>query len=232
MCRNCQVASMQPWSRQVARSAWTVVRRRRGGTTWTGRGERRESAPSAGSRVWRCWMAGALCAGTWRRQVQDEPAPPDERGGVTAGHRPGPRGRRSPAAGFRGSPACKVRPRVSPPYNVPPSLGTGFTGGAEPAAAELAPTAQQRDVGGSGRSWGSSPVERAHDGMNRADDTGSGESVSPSLPTTKLNQFRISGLRRQKCPSGTTNAYEPGKFVGQTSVLRTPPGCGSTPSAS
>ena len=55
---------------------------------------------------------------------------------------------------------------------------------------------------------------------------------SPSLPTTKLNQFRISGLRRQKCPSGTTNAYEPGKLVGQTSVLRTPPGCGSTPSAS
>ena len=38
-------------------------------------------------------MAGALCAGTWRRQVHDEPAPPDERGGVTAGHRPGPRGR-------------------------------------------------------------------------------------------------------------------------------------------
>ena len=56
--------------------------------------------------------------------------------------------------------------------------------------------------------------------------------VNPSLPTTKLNQFRISGLRRQKCPSGTTNAYEPGKLVGQTSVLRTPPGCGSTPSAS
>ena len=56
--------------------------------------------------------------------------------------------------------------------------------------------------------------------------------TSPSLPTTKLNQFRISGLRRQKCSSGTTNAYEPGKLVGQTSVLRTPPGCGSTPSAS
>ena len=45
MCRNSQVASAQPWSRQVARSAWTVVRRRRGGTTWTGRGERRGSAP-------------------------------------------------------------------------------------------------------------------------------------------------------------------------------------------
>ena len=56
--------------------------------------------------------------------------------------------------------------------------------------------------------------------------------ANPSLPTTKLNQFRISGLRRQKCSSGTTNAYEPGKLVGQTSVLRTPPGCGSTPSAS
>ena len=55
---------------------------------------------------------------------------------------------------------------------------------------------------------------------------------SPSLPTTKPNNFRISGLRRQKCPSGTTNAHEPGKSVGQTSVLRTPPGCGSTPSAS
>ena len=36
-------------------------------------------------------MAGALCAGTWRREAHDEPAPPDERGGVTAGHRPGPR---------------------------------------------------------------------------------------------------------------------------------------------
>ena len=91
MCRNCQVASVQPWSRQVVRSAWTVVRRRRGGTTWTGRGERRESALRAGSRVSRCWMAGALCAGTWRREAHDEPAPPDERGGVTAGHRPGPR---------------------------------------------------------------------------------------------------------------------------------------------
>ena len=56
------------------------------------------------------------------------------------------------------------------PLYVPPSLGTGFTGRAEPTAAELAPTAQQRDVGGSGRSWGSSPVERAHDGMNRADE--------------------------------------------------------------
>ena len=56
--------------------------------------------------------------------------------------------------------------------------------------------------------------------------------ISPSLPTTNLSHFRISGLRRQKCPSGTTNAYEPGKSVGQTSVLRTPPGCGSTPSAS
>ena len=66
------------------------------------------------------------------------------------------------------------------PLYVPASLGTGFTGRAEPTAAELAPTAQQRDVGGSGRSWGSSPVERAHDGMNRADDTGSGESVSLS----------------------------------------------------
>ena len=143
MCRNCQVASVHPWSRQVAHSAWTVVRRRRGGTTWTGRGECRGSVPSAGSRVWRCWMAGALCAGTWRRQVHDEPAPPDERGGVTAGHRPGPRGRKSPAARFRGSPACKVRPRVSPPYYVPPHSGTGFTGRAEPTAAELAPTAQR-----------------------------------------------------------------------------------------
>ena len=56
--------------------------------------------------------------------------------------------------------------------------------------------------------------------------------ANPSLPTTNLSHFRISGLRRQKCPSGTTNAYEPGKSVGQTSVLRTPPGCGSTPSAS
>ena len=56
--------------------------------------------------------------------------------------------------------------------------------------------------------------------------------TNPSLPTTNLSHFRISGLRRQKCPSGTTNAYEPGKSVGQTSVLRTPPGCGSTPSAS
>ena len=34
--------------------------------------------------------------------------------------------------------------------------------------------------------------------------------ANPSLPTTKLNHFRISGLHRQKCPSGTTNAYEPG----------------------
>ena len=75
----------------MVRSAWKVVRRRRGGTTWTGRGERRESAPRAGSRVSRCWMAGALCAGTWRREAHDEPAPPDKRGGVTAGHRPGPR---------------------------------------------------------------------------------------------------------------------------------------------
>ena len=56
--------------------------------------------------------------------------------------------------------------------------------------------------------------------------------TNPSLPTTKLNHFRISGLRRQKCPSGTTNAHKPGKSVGQTSVLRTPPGCRSTPSAS
>ena len=34
----------------MARSAWTVVRRRRGGTTWTGRGERRESAITVYSR--------------------------------------------------------------------------------------------------------------------------------------------------------------------------------------
>ena len=44
-------------------------------------------------------MAGALCAGTWRREAHDEPAPPDERGGVTAGHRPGPRSSETLAAG-------------------------------------------------------------------------------------------------------------------------------------
>ena len=75
------------------------------------------------------------------------------------------------------------------PLYVPASLGTGFTGRAEPTAAELAPTAQQRDVGGSGRSWGSSPVERAHDGMNRADDTGSGESVSLSAESGQLHRY-------------------------------------------
>ena len=188
MCRNCQVASVQPWSRQVARSAWTGVRRRRGGTTWTGRGERRESAPSAGSRVWRYWRAGALCAGTWRRQAHDEPAPPDERGGVTAGHRPRPRGRRSPAARFRevlSTIACAqtiIEFRLYPN----PHSGLDFTGRAEPTAAELAPTAQQRDGGGSGRYWGSSPGERAHDETNRADDTGCGESVSLSAASGQL----------------------------------------------
>ena len=83
------------------------------------------------------------------------------------------------------------------PLYVPPSLGTGFTGRAEPSAAELAPTAQQRDVGGSGRSWGSSPVERAHDGMNRADDTGSGESVSLSAESGQLQLLAVDGRGRR-----------------------------------
>ena len=68
-----------------------------------------------------------------------------------------------------------------------PHSGLDSQDRAEPTAAELAPTAQQRDVGGSGRSWGSSPVERAHDGMNRADDTGSGESVSLSAESGQLH---------------------------------------------
>ena len=75
-----------------------------------------------------------------------------------------------------------------------------------------------------GRSDGT-PGPRTHPGSP-------GLAANPSLPTTRLTQFRISGLRRQKCPSGTTNAHKPGKLVGQTSVLRRPPGCGSTPSAS
>ena len=55
---------------------------------------------------------------------------------------------------------------------LPTIPGLDFTGRPEPTAAERAPTAQQSDVGGSGKSWGSwSPVERAHDGMNCADDT-------------------------------------------------------------
>ena len=195
MCRNCQVASVQPWTRQVARSAWTVVRRRRGGTTGTARGERRGSAPRAGSRVWRCWMAGALCVGTWRREAHDEPAPPDECGGVTAGHRPGRRGRRSPAARF-GKSGSQSAASCESPLCVPPSLGTGFTGRAEPTAAELAPTAQQRDVGGSGRSWARRTVERAHDGMNRADDAGSGESVSLSAESGQLQRPRSGGAGR------------------------------------
>ena len=130
-------------------------------------------------------MAGALCVGTWRREAHDEPAPPDECGGVTAGHRPGRRGRRSPAARF-GKSGSQSAASCESPLCVPPSLGTGFTGRAEPTAAELAPTAQQRDVGGSGRSWARRTVERAHDGMNRADDAGSGESVSLSAESGQL----------------------------------------------
>ena len=56
--------------------------------------------------------------------------------------------------------------------------------------------------------------------------------VSPSLTTARPSRFRISSLRRQKYSSGTTNACQPGRWVGQMIVLRTPPGCGSTPSAS
>ena len=148
-------------------------------------------------------MAGALCADTWRRQAHDEPAPPDERGGVTAGHRPRPRGRRSPAARFRevlSTIACAqttIEFRLYPD----PHSGLDFTGRAEPTAAELAPTAQQRDVGGSGRYWGSSPVERAHDGMNRADDTGSGESVSLSAESGQL-QWKSRSTSGSGVPSG------------------------------
>ena len=57
-------------------------------------------------------------------------------------------------------------------------------------------------------------------------------STSPSLTAVVLSYFGISSLRRQECSSGTTNARKPGKWVGQMVVLRTPPGCGSMPSAS
>ena len=55
---------------------------------------------------------------------------------------------------------------------------------------------------------------------------------SPSLTTARPSRFRISSLRRQKCWSGTTNACQPGRWGSQMIVLRTPPGCGSTASAS
>ena len=58
------------------------------------------------------------------------------------------------------------------------------------------------------------------------------ERTNPSLTTARPSRFRISSLRRQKYSSGTTNACQPGRWVGQMIVLRTPPGCGSTPSAS
>ena len=54
---------------------------------------------------------------------------------------------------------------------------------------------------------------------------------SPSLTAALLSCFGISSLRRQECSSGTTNARKPGNEVGQMVVLRTPPGCGSMPSA-
>ena len=56
--------------------------------------------------------------------------------------------------------------------------------------------------------------------------------ANPSLTTARPSRFRISSLRRQKCWSGTTNACQPGRWGSQMIVLRTPPGCGSTPSAS
>ena len=56
--------------------------------------------------------------------------------------------------------------------------------------------------------------------------------ASPRLYSQKYKLLQIGSLRRQKYSSGTTNLHEPVRGVGQMSVLRTPPGCGSTPSAS
>ena len=70
------------------------------------------------------------------------------------------------------------------------------------------------------------------DQPRRHNGTRTNRGASPSLPTQNLNHCRISSLRRQKRASGTTNARQPEDWVGQTIDLRTPPGCGSTPSAS
>ena len=93
--------------------------------------------------------------------------------------------RRPPVSGKSSPPSRAPKLLLSSAYPNPHS-GLDFTGRAEPTAAELAPTAQQRDVGGSGRYWGSSPGERAHDERNRADDTGCGESVSLSAESGQL----------------------------------------------
>ena len=56
--------------------------------------------------------------------------------------------------------------------------------------------------------------------------------ASPRLYSPKSKSLQTSGLSRQKNWSGTTNVRKPVRWVGQMRVLRTPPGCGSTPSAS
>ena len=55
---------------------------------------------------------------------------------------------------------------------------------------------------------------------------------NPSLTAPSLSCCRISSLRRRKCSGGTTNVRKVVKGDPQMIVLRTPPGCESTPSAS
>ena len=54
----------------------------------------------------------------------------------------------------------------------------------------------------------------------------------PKFTKGEIKWFRINDLCCQKCSSGTTNVCKLKNPVGQTMVLRTPPGCGSTPRAS
>ena len=99
------------------------------------------------------------------------------------------------------------------PLCVPPSLGTGFTGRVEPTAAELAPTAQQRDVGGSANGDGTEAATAASHELPAPGEAPPENIEPPPLTATDGDDTETDGLVDAISAILTTGATpaEPGR---------------------